>query len=557
MRELSTEVLIVGGGLGGTAAALSVSRLGRKVILTEETDWIGGQLTSQAVPPDEHFMMESLGCTRTYRKFRNGIRDIYKTYYPLRAESYQDPTFNPGASLVSRISAEPRVGLAVLENMLAPYRAKGDLEILKNHMLLSAETDNDRVIGVRLKDLQSNDDVWIKADYVLDATETGELLPLTGTEYVIGRESRDDTGEPSALAGQAEMLSMQSITWVFAVDYRAGENHVINKPDDYDFWRNYQADYQINKHFSWNPKPKFDACFFPEEDPDKFSLWQYRRVLYKNNFLEGFFDSDITIINAPQNDYTLGPIIEVSEEEREKHLKGARNLSLSFLYWLQTEAPRLDGKTGYPGLRLRPDVTGTKDGLAKMPYIRESRRIKAEFTVLEQHIRIALRETDGRAERFYDSVGIGSYPIDIHRTTGVNPKSVIDSNVPLHFAYPFQIPLGALIPIRIENLLPAAKNLGVTHITNGSYRLHPIEWNIGEAAGALAAYCLNNEYNPKNVRNDSNKLENFQSLLDDLGIEREWPDVVHGPTRSYHKWAITVPNWKWHCNDKMPRYSFF
>ena len=52
---------------------------------------------------------------------------------------------------------------------------------------------------------------------------------------------------------------------------------------------------------------------------------------------------------------------------------------------------------------------------------------------------------------------------------------------------PFQIPLGALLPIRVENLLPACKNLGVTHITNGAYRLHPVEWNTGEAAGMIAS----------------------------------------------------------------------
>ena len=57
---------------------------------------------------------------------------------------------------------------------------------------------------------------------------------------------------------------------------------------------------------------------------------------------------------------------------------------------------------------------------------------------------------------------------------------------------PFQIPLGALIPVRVRNLLAAAKNIGTTHITNGCYRLHPVEWNIGEAAGAFACFCLDN-----------------------------------------------------------------
>jgi hypothetical protein len=65
---------------------------------------------------------------------------------------------------------------------------------------------------------------------------------------------------------------------------------------------------------------------------------------------------------------------------------------------------------------------------------------------------------------------------------------------------PFQILLGALIPRRLENLLPASKNLGGTHITNGCYRLHPVEWNGGEAAGALAAFCLTCKEPPRHVR---------------------------------------------------------
>jgi len=76
--ETETDVLIVGGGLGGVAGALAALRLGRRVVLTEETDWIGGQLTAQAVPPDEHPWIEEMGCTASYRRLRNGIRDFYR-----------------------------------------------------------------------------------------------------------------------------------------------------------------------------------------------------------------------------------------------------------------------------------------------------------------------------------------------------------------------------------------------------------------------------------------------------------------------------------------------
>src|SRR5206468_6336405 len=141
---------------------------------------------------------------------------------------------------------------------------------------------------------------------------------------------------------------------------------------------------------------------------------------------------------------------------------------------------------------------GTDDGLAKAPYIRESRRILAELTVLEQHVGTEARRSktgtaEPQAEPFADSVGVGSYRIDLHMSTGGDNYIDISS-------LPFQIPLGSLIPRRVENLVPACKNIGVTHITNGCYRLHPVEWNIGEAAGCLAAYAIQTNMRPRQIR---------------------------------------------------------
>src|SRR5215218_3738106 len=187
------------------------------------------------------------------------------------------------------------------------------------------------------------------------------------------------------------------------------------------------------------------------------------------------------------------------------------------LYWMQTEAHRLDGGVGYRGLRLRPDVVGTTDGLAKRVYVRESRRMRAEFTVLEQHVGVETRGEARGAQTFRDSVGIGAYRIDLHPSAA--GRSYVDVS-----SWPFQIPLGALIPVRVENLLPACKNLGTSHVTNGCYRLHPVEWNVGEASGALASYCLDNDLVPRQVRDRAEHLEDFQHLLADvLGFELAWP----------------------------------
>jgi hypothetical protein len=222
-----------------------------------------------------------------------------------------------------------------------------------------------------------------------------------------------------------------------------------------------------------------------------------------------------------------GNLVGVPEADAARHLERARQLSLSLLYWLQTDCPRPDGGAGWKGLHLRPDIVGTENGLAKYPYVRESRRIAAEFTVLETHVATESRMKTARpasgeevtAEAFHDSVGIGSYAIDLHPTSGGD--NYIDFE-----ARPFQIPLGALIPRRVENLLPACKNIGTTHITNGCYRLHPVEWNIGEAVGCLAAFCRERQEPPRAVRNRTGLLTEFQQRLITAGIPLAWRDLT-------------------------------
>src|SRR5439155_221111 len=138
-------------------------------------------------------------------------------------------------------------------------------------------------------------------------------------------------------------------------------------------------------------------------------------------------------------------------------------------------------------------------------YMRECRRLRGLTTIREQQVS-AEYQPGARAELFADSVGLGWYPIDIHRAgaddVGVSCRT-----------RPFQIPLGALIPIRVRNLIAGAKNLATTHITNGCYRLHPVEWNTGEAAGTLAAFTLETGRDAAAVHRDAALLRAFQRRL--------------------------------------------
>ncbi|QOR69370.1 FAD-dependent oxidoreductase [Ruania alkalisoli] len=537
MTNIHAKVLVVGGGVGGVAAALTAARRGLHVVLSEPTRWIGGVLTSQAVPPDEHRWIEQFGCTATYRQLRADIRDYYRRHYPLTDTARADRYLNPGAAKVSDLCHEPRVTLAVLEALLAPHRASGRVEVRLEHAPVSAEVDQDAIQAVTLEHLPTGDLVTIAADWVVDATETGDLLPMAGVEYVTGAESVETTGEPHAPSVPAP-LNMQPVSVCFAVDHRPGEDHRIDKPALYQHFADARIEHWPGSQLSFEaPHPKLltpvQHFFDPNPDGDHTAirpdyadervgsmdknLWTFRRIAARQNFRPGAYPSDITLVNWPQVDYWEGPVIEAPDGAR--HAERARHLSLSFLYWLQTEAPRPDGGTGWPGLKLRGDLLGdSPDGLALAPYIRESRRIVAEHTITEQEIALEVRGNHGAAEH-RDSIGIGMYRIDLHPSTGGDPYIDIP-------CLPFQVPLGGLLPVRVRNLLPAAKNIGTTHITNGAYRMPLVEWNVGEVDAHLIAYCEEHGCTPSQVRAKDDLLADFQSELTASGVELAWPRVA-------------------------------
>jgi hypothetical protein len=523
--ELETDLLVVGGGLGGVAAALTAARLGQRVILTEPTSWLGGQLTAQAVPSDEHPWIETPHVSPGYQALRAGIRDYYRRTYPLLPEAAADPRLNPGLGNVSGLCHEPRVGVAVIDELLAGYRSAGRITVLTEHEPVAARSDGDRITAVTLHDRRANRELTVSAPFVVDATELGDLLELGGVEHVIGAESQDQTGERFA-APEPDWTDQQAISWCFPLEYRPGEEHVVDKPASYDHWKTHVDPFWPGPQLSWmkidihTNAGKENRIFEGDMDgvrlPD---LWHFRRIRARTQFRRDLVDTDISLVNWPNIDYWEAPLVGPGVDP-ERALRRCKELSLSYLHWMQTEAPRHDGGHGYPGLRLRPDLTDTVDGLAKHAYIRESRRIKARFTVLEHHVAVVDRPEGAGSEVFTDAVGVGHYNIDLHPSTaGVNYVNLE--------CYPFQIPLGALVPVRVRNLLPAAKNIGTTHITNGCYRLHPVEWSIGEAVGALVAYCRANDTEPHAVADSPAHTADYQALLTHtLGIPTAWPDDI-------------------------------
>lgn len=490
------DIAVIGGSTGGVQAAIAACKMGKKVYMCEQTNWIGGQLTSQAVPPDENQWIEEQGATASYHAYRNAVRAAYKAMPEASDLLKSKEKFCPGNSWVSRVAHAPVLAHKLLCEAVEPWVESGLLTIELETVPVSADVQDDTVQAVTVQHKDGMQTV-ITADYFLDATDCGDLLPLTGTEYRIGAEARSEYNEPSA-PETANSEDHQPITWVAALALDE-ERTEMPKPASYDFWINrYREERKI---LSWEGFGKDGKVLFGFWDndvkPGSLGLWTYRRIQYTPYYTDG--RPQITLLNWPQNDYEFGNVID--DPDREFHLQQAREQTLCCAYWLWEQ--------GY-NVRLDGSLIGTEDGLAKAPYIRESRRIVARKTIVEQEV---AEKFNPAPVQLPDSVGVGHYAMDLHKTTRTGTTMYQP-------AQRFEIPLSAMIPVRMKNLLPACKNIGATHVTGGCFRLHPVEWTVGEAAGYLAAYCLDHACTPANVLDEH--LADFQNLLVEKGFQLHW-----------------------------------
>ncbi len=513
------DIVIVGASFGGVSAALAAARYGRLVALVDERPNVGGQATAQGLTRwDESAPVitpSTYGCSKSYRVLKDDIRGWYRTYAKL-APGADRAGFNPGfAGPGHPFSADCNVTETVLRQMLKDVDTH--VSLFLDSTIAAVDAGNGTVRSLTLGNGET-----IGGTIFLDATDLGDLLPRCGVSWFIGAEARSDTEEPHAEA-EANPGHVQPITVSIAVEHRPdGEQHVIPQPPGYS-----QALIDAQGFGVYDQRNGMIGGVFTSshsQNPGWETLFNYRQYVDHANFADSNYSCDRSVINVGCNDYQAAVIPTGDAAKDAAIVEDARAVSLAYLYWLQTEAPRDDGSgKGYPNLMPRADIFGRADGTAPQAYIRESRRIaKPIVRVLEQHISVPDPKTpDARAPmNFSDSCGICLYGIDVHQIYGP-PGTPWVGGITVK---PFQIPLGALIPTDGGNLIAACKNIGATHLTSGAYRVHPGEWAVGEAAGVFAAYCVGQTVLPAQAHANPARIAALQLRFLEQGIPIFWWD---------------------------------
>jgi hypothetical protein len=450
--RLHTEVLVIGGGTGGTAAGIQSARCGVQTIVVEATPWLGGMLSAAGVTATDGNDSLYSGLWQEFRKA------LYQHY----------GTSNLITGWVSNTQFEPHVADSIFKAMAAKEKL---LQVKYRWQFKDIIKSGNKVNGAIFKD-KDGKLLTVFAKIIIDATELGDALAKAGAAYDVGLENNDITHENLGITATGNII--QDLTYAAILkDYGTGTDKTIGKPEGYDpkefdgACTNYYHDTTIEK-------PVVDAT----------AMLNYAKL-----------PNGKYMINWPKhgNDTYLN-VIEMSDEQRAKALKKAKLTTLRFIYFIQHEL-------GFKNLGIANDEFSTPDGLPYIPYYREGRRVRGEVRFTVGNISKPFTFGD---PLYRTGIAVGDYPIDHHhKKNSIAPQHLYFYPIPS-----FNVPLGCLVPNGVDNFIVADKSISVSNVVNGTTRLQPCVLLTGQAAGILAALSIQQVIQPAlvSVRNVQKEL---------------------------------------------------
>ena len=461
------DVVIVGGGAGGTSAAIQSARNGAKTLLIEETNWLGGMLTSAGVSAiDGNYKLPS----GFWGEFKDSLVSHYGSLEALKT------------GWVSNVLFEPKVGNEILKSIAHNEK---NLKILYSTSTQSVSKHDGNNFNYQIKTSKGT----FFSKILIDGTELGDLLPMLDDDYDVGMDSNEMYDEN--IAPEIKNDIIQDLTFVMILK-NYNKKVKIDKPEGYDASEFYCS-------------TSHKDC--PESDK---ALWSPQQMM---NY--GKLPNDKIMINWPiyGNDY-YSNLIETSKKEREVVFEKAKNKSFRYLYYIQDEL-------GFDNYSISNDEYETDDNFPLIPYYREARRMKGQVTFSLNYIK---NPYDQKHNLYRTGVLVGDYPVDHHHDA--HPEK---EKLPKLAFYPipsYSLPFGSLISKKNSNFLVAEKSISVSNLVNGTTRLQPVVLQIGQIAGLIASESIKQKKKPSelNIRHiQSLILENGGYIQPYLDVEKTHP----------------------------------
>ena len=565
------EVVVVGGTLGGVSAATQAMQSGAQTCLIELSPWLGGQISSQGVSAidESRAMQTAQNFGQSWQDFKWVIKDQQVNLPSWTGAASPQPVSSLNSCWVGALCFLPKAGQTASEHFLERAKSHSPQSRWQSSTAFKgAEFDPtgrritaiyavQRIprqadylpLGRPSKELPawyswSADDQFAKVPIrleppagksmiVVDATDTGEVIGWAGVPYRLGSEARTTTSESFA-SKQDNPSCTQAFTYPFALAL------LDDRGESYGKLTQIQPDYSRSEH-----RRDYDLQNFPMFKGA--SVFNYRRIV--STTLSDPRSSppaagDISMINWNRgNDWTMmDPPLVLNEKQivaSGQHANWLGGLSLSALRHAEEHAllfgewlieTQSTPQTPLTFLAGQDSPMATASGLSMLPYVREGRRIlgraaygQDQFMMREPDLRNDMR---GGRDFQPTAVALTHYGIDMHGCRYRNStESWEASAAPVRdesLIKPIYIPLEALIPQEIDNLLIGGKSIAASHIVNGATRVHYGEWVVGGAAGATAGWLSQRHPTKLPAMISGPLMAELQANLRQQGLRIDW-----------------------------------
>ncbi len=532
---IEADLLIVGGSESACAAAIQAARLGvKKVVLVNDIEWLGGQFSAEGVGcPDE---WTSIGGKRMNFPRSGLFMEVIQ-----RIRAHNSATYGkacPGNSFCGTETIEPAAAARIFEDLVRPHVEAGTLRIERHWEPESVAVQGGKITGVTFHSSQPShpSSLTVQAGLTIDASDWGDVIRLSGAAYAAGPDLKARFGETSAPAAfdEAGAQEMNPISYCVVLREAAGKNATVPRPASYDA-RSFAT---LDKMAPWVDSDMSAGIYSPSGN----SPYTHRRLVdrWHNGFAPG---TEATFLNYPVQDYPLCQlpqrvvdaleataagaskknIVDLTPAQRRIIFDDAKQHTLGVLHHLQTAVHDRVGDfpQSFRHMRLT-DEFGTADQLPPKPYVREGLRLEALSMLREQDIRATSREPKWARALPADAAFAFQFNIDFHPTR--RRFLTADRNGPWQYIHTQDrgwhtdtdravFPLRGLVPVKMDGLLGAGKNIGVSSVVQSALRLHGQMMHVGQAAGTLAWMSLRDAAQPRQIVTDVTKVRQVQRKL--------------------------------------------